>query len=281
MTMTDRTPTSLRTLALAAIFAGVALSCLIPDRDIQVVPLDPCGELWRAHTSGAYGFNAVGQQTNIVDEDDNQLGKDYCLDPAQAAQMLDQTSDLYAEVYHYIVDTCRDRAYEMGLVDSHDTCVSHANVAYVEPCYREDLDCSAGETGADGETSGGEDPGLDDLDLAYEIQLDGAEYLVSQHLIDVALTDTAGLLADGTRATLVVDPDGLAYGFEIGGVAPSNLGHALGLQNGDVITEVAGLPTAGYEDLIALANTLWSAKAVAVAVLRGGEDLTLRYRRSD
>ena len=107
----------------------------------------------------------------------------------------------------------------------------------------------------------------------------GGEYVVSDLLIATAISDPVGLANDGTTAKQVVDARGAPYGFEIAGVISTNIGGVLGLQNGDVVTDVGGQPTATYQDLLDTAAILLEASRVSVEVTRGDSVMTLTYRR--
>jgi membrane-associated protease RseP (regulator of RpoE activity) len=105
------------------------------------------------------------------------------------------------------------------------------------------------------------------------------QYVISQLLIDTALADPVGVGNDGTTAAQVRGITGNPYGFEIDGVTSTNLGGVLGLQNGDIITEVSNQPTETYDDLLDVAAILLSASTATVELIRGTASVTLIYQR--
>ncbi|KIG16013.1 hypothetical protein DB30_05067 [Enhygromyxa salina] len=121
--------------------------------------------------------------------------------------------------------------------------------------------------------------GFDGLDLKAEVQFLDGEFVVSELLIATALTDAKGVTEDGTYAVQLSDTLGTPYGFEIDGVSAGNLGDVLGLRDGDVIVEIAGLPTASHADLLAVAATLFNSDRASMVIERGGSPFIQRYRR--
>ena len=188
-----------------AVAVAAVVACIIPDKDIQVI-IDDCGEEWAASTAGAQGRNGIGEWDPIKTEDDDWIARQYCLTPAQGAELTDTNSALYIEMWDYIVFLCEERATELGLADP--TCADEATIAYVDTCPNSG-DCGGDETGDGGAETGGEDPPkLDGLDLTQEVELENGTYIVSASLIEAALDDPVGLMEDGTTAEQVLDATG-------------------------------------------------------------------------
>ena len=153
-------------LGAVGLMTTVASACLIPDRDIVVIFTDPCGEEWSAQTVGAKGYNGVGLTDPIQTEDEKWITKSYCLNAGRAEQMADPTSDLAAEALSDIAHICQERAYEMGLADSDDTCITTADIAYIGTCMHPPAGCDGGTgdggtgDGGTGDGGTGDDPGV-------------------------------------------------------------------------------------------------------------------------
>lgn len=266
----------------------IGLGCIFPDYGIVVGAR--CGEEWGAQTVGAYGYDAADSKVWIKTQSGDWVTWKVCLTEAAAVQMADVESELAAEFLFIAQDQCLQRAFELGLTDTDQTCTTTADIVYFGECL---LDyCEAAETGGndevdDGETGGSEDTeetegdlgSLSELDIDQEVALINGEYVISQLLIETALGDPIGIYDDGTRAKQVFDVTGNPYGFEISGVTTGNLGDALGFQNGDIITRVNGEPTQTLEDLMTVMEDLLEANTASVTVLRGSSVLTLNYRR--
>jgi hypothetical protein len=254
----------------------MASACIIPDKDIVVI-VDNCGEEWLASTPNASGYNGLDEEKDIQTVDEHWVATTYCLTPAQGDQLEDWDSILYAETLNDIILKCKARAYDMGL--GNDNCYDVATIVYVGTCTNSGgcNDEGAGEETAATET--GEHPNFGDLDLTEEVTLVRGQYVISQWLIDTALADPVGVGNDGTTVTQVRDMTGNPYGFKIYGVTSTNLGGVLGLQNGDIITEVSNQPTATYDDLLDVAAIVLSASTATVELTRGTVSVTLTYRR--
>ncbi len=278
-------------LALVLAFGLPVGGCIIPDKGIVVFVPDPCGEQWAAQAVGAIGYNGLEDEADIKDADNHWLSKKYCFTPAQAEQLTDPQSELYQSMLNDIIEICHERAIELTLGD--DNCAEVADVVFLGGCSPAEGCPSEGddEVGTedtetdetDTEETGTDDgPGVGDfsaLDLTDEVDYVAGEYVVSQLLIDTALADPVGLSNDGTIAKQVFDSTAAPYGFEIDGVGVDNLGDVLGLQNGDIVTEINGMPTRTYDELVLVTLRLLSANTATVLVERGSSSVTLVYRR--
>lgn len=262
---------------------GVALSCIIPDRDIIVVVTDPCGEEYAVQTVGAYGYNIHGVTVDIKTEGGEWLSTSYCLNAEQAEQFVDPTSELASDALYDIVLRCQQRAFEMGIADLDYSCTTTADIAYIGQCQQPPAGCSEPDSGTGGAEGGGEtteaSAQLWTLDLQAEVSIVDGETVVSDALISAALADPVGLLEDGTTATQVSDARGTPRGFEITGVHADNLGGVLGLRDGDVIVAINGQATATLDDLLALGLILLEVERTSVLIERGEDTIELRYRR--
>lgn len=278
--------TTLSILSLACA-AGVA-ACIIPDREIQVVVKNPCGEEWAAQTPGAYGYDGSSAKIYITTDNDAWISEHYCLNHADGVEAADIYSDLAADMLSHVVLTCQERAANLGLVDIDNTCISTADVVYIGKCQHPKGGCedppsetgdeTAGETGGtDGTTGGFAEFGS--LDLHAEIRFSRGEYLISDRLIAAAIDDPMGLAFDGTSLELSVDALGDARGFRVSGISRDNLGGLLGLRDGDVVFEIGGQPTLSFEQLIDAAAQALERDSVGVLIERDGSIVSLRYRR--
>lgn len=207
------------------------------------------------------------------------------MNPDKDALLADPSSWFYHEVLDDIIIECESRAAAMLL--GNPDCDQVATIAYVGECAITAEKCwgTGGDDDADGgaETgsmeTGGTEPKLSDLDISDEVALRTSGYVVSQLLIDTVLADPVGVSNDGTTAVQVLDVTGSPYGFEIDGVTSTNLGGALGFQNGDIVTSVSGQSTQTYSDLLKVVSILLSANSTSVSVLRGTSSTTLHYQR--
>ena len=273
----------------AATFSVLGASCIIPDTDIVVKIADPCGEQWTVQTVGAYGYTAVGQVRDIKNDKEDWLSKTYCFNAADSKFLEDPTSTLANNLLTDIVADCEARAYELGILDTDQTCVTKANLAWVGPCESPMGGCvEPPEDSGNDEAEGGSDstdssdtsaPDFTALDLTTLVHVEAGEYVVSQTLIDAGLADLVGVGLDGTLATQVKDQQGIVRGFELSGIADDNLGAVLGWENGDVIVEVAGVAVVGLDELLLVATILLEADATTVVLERRGEIVELVYRR--
>lgn len=265
---------------LGALALGVAAACIIPDKGIVII-VEDCGHEWTASTPGAQGTNGLGGLNYIKTESNQWIAKRYCVNPEKDALLADSNSWFYHEVLDDIIATCESRA--TALLLGNPNCDQVATIAYVGECPITAEACWPGtDDDADGGAeTGGETSGADfgALDLTQEVSVVQGQYVISQLLIDTALADPIGVSNDGTTASQVLDPTGSPYGFEISGVTSTNLGGVLGLQNGDIITEVSNQPTATYDDLLELASILLSANTATVELDRGSTSVTLVYQR--
>jgi hypothetical protein len=266
-------------VATGGVLSFAVAACIFPDKDIQVIVTDKCGERWVASTVGAKGTNGIGQWVDIKTDDDEWLSTSFCVTKATGLLLQDIGSNYYGDTLFAAIAKCEDRAYEMGL--GNNTCSSVATVSYVETCAPTARCEESTETGEGGDSGGetGEHPDFGSLDLTGEVALMRGIYVVSQLLIDTAIADPLGVSNDGTTATQLLDSTGTPYGFEIDGVTSTNLGGVLGLQNGDVVTEVSGYPTATYDDLLDVAGFLLSTNSATLELQRGTSIVVLTYSR--
>lgn len=270
--------------------AAVIGACIIPDREIQVVVTNPCGEEWAAQTVGAYGYRLDGKVEYIKTDGGDWISEHYCFNHADAIGLLDLiNSELAADMISHVILTCQARGAELGLADTDQTCATLANIAYVGECQHPKGGCedppaetggdeTSGETGDDGTTGGFAE--FSDLDLDAEITFARGETLISNRLIDAALADPIGLAFDGTSLELRIDATGDPQGFEISGITRGNLGARLGLQNGDLLTDIDGRPTLSFEQLLDAAAHALSQEHITALILRDDEPISLRYRRN-
>ncbi|MCA9680636.1 MAG: hypothetical protein KC457_00445 [Myxococcales bacterium] len=274
----------------AATFSVLGASCIIPDTDIVVKIADPCGEQWTVQTVGAYGYTAVGQVRDIKNDKEDWLSKTYCFNAADSKLLEDPTSDLADSLLADIVMDCEARAYELGILDTDQTCITTANLAWVGPCESPMGGCmDAPEDSGNDEAEGGTDstgtdtsaPDFTALDLTTLVHVENGETVVSQTLIDTGLADLVGVGLDGTLATLVKDEQGVVRGFELSGIGDDNLGAVLGWENGDVIVKVAGVEVGSFDDLLLVAALLLEANEATVVLERRGAVMELVYRRGD
>lgn len=279
--------------ALLLSIAGLAAvigACIIPDREIQVVVTNPCGEEWAAQTVGAYGYDLDGEKQYIKTDGGDWISEHYCFNHADAIGLLDLiNSELAADIISHVILTCQARGAELGLADTDQTCATLANIAYVGECQHPKGGCedppaetggdeTSGETGDDGTTGGFAE--FSDLDLGAEITFSRGETLISNRLIDTALADPIGLAFDGTSLELRIDATGDPQGFEISGITRGNLGARLGLQDGDMLISIDGRPTLSFEQLLDAAAHALSQEHITALILRDGEPISLRYRRN-
>ncbi len=259
-------------------------SCIIPDTDIQVVIADPCGEEWVAQTTGAYGYNGLGQKKDIINPADEWITKRYCVTPEQGLELSDSTTDLATDYIADIAALCQIRAIELEIGDNDGTCASTAQLTYTGECSPND---GCGETNGDDEvgttesttTTGSGVAEFESLDLSAEVNFENGEYMVSRNLIEAAMADLVGISNDGTLATLAEDSLGSPTGFRMSGITSVNLGGVLGLQNGDVITSVSGHSVTTYSDLSDVMTILVSADSTTLTLKRGSMTVTLYYAR--
>lgn len=274
----------LLTLSLGAVVVG---ACIIPDREIQVVVKNPCGEEWAAQTVGAYGYADDGSRQPIKTDGGEWISEHYCLNHADGAEAADIYSDLAADMLSNVILTCQARSAALGLLDLDDTCAATADVVYIGKCQHPKGGCEdpPAETGDEtgGDTGGTDTTGgfaeFGDLDLQAEIGFSRGEYLISEHLIATALADPIGLTQDGTALELIVDAVGDPQGFAITGVQRGNLGGLLGLQNGDLLIDIGGQPTLSFEQLLDATARALAQNHLTVLVVRDGSPISLRYRR--
>ncbi|WP_106093212.1 hypothetical protein [Enhygromyxa salina] len=134
---------------------------------------------------------------------------------------------------------------------------------------------ATGDTGD--ETTGDDSPFVAPADLVACI---GDTCEIRQALIDQVLTaDSSTFAADGTYLIPHTATSDQQDGWEVAGVVSGNLGHALGFENGDVITEVAGEPVDSWAAVVDVANEALHAQRVELVLVRDNVVHTRSYVR--
>jgi len=70
---------------------------------------------------------------------------------------------------------------------------------------------------------------------------------------------------------------GAQEGFIISDIKPDSLYQKLGLQNGDIITEVNGKHMQSADDLLQMVNIMQSGGSIALSLKRNGKAETINY----
>ncbi|WP_146157952.1 hypothetical protein [Enhygromyxa salina] len=136
-------------------------------------------------------------------------------------------------------------------------------------------DETTGETGD--ETTGDDAPLLTPSEFVTCVR-DSCE--VEQALIDqVLVADSSTFAADGTYLTPHMAASGEQDGWAFAGIVRGNLGDALGFENGDVVTEVAGEPVDSWAVVIDVANEALHAERVELVFVRDNVVHTRTYVR--
>lgn len=70
---------------------------------------------------------------------------------------------------------------------------------------------------------------------------------------------------------------GVQQGFVVSNIVPGSLYQKLGLQNGDVVTDVNGKKLESADDILQLVNVMQSGGSVSVNLMRNGQNETINY----
>ena len=242
--------------------------------------LKKCGETWAVTTAGATGEHLnSGERIAIRTHDDKPVTASRCLAPMHAAQIEDPNSLVYTALRADALLACQARADVLQLVD--DDCEDHLSPpSYVSSCLVHKNECDGGgETGGEtGDAAPAAPNGFKRVKAL--VHCDGDTCTVDQALIDAVLdADAATFAADGTVLSPHRDSTGRQDGWELGGITRSNLGAALGFENGDVVTRVGDEPVDGWATVVRVANAALHANAVTLEFTRGGRRQERRFVR--
>ena len=100
--------------------------------------------------------------------------------------------------------------------------------------------------------------------------------LISRALFDRSIDDVAGLSRLG-RAVLHAEPDGTLDGYRLSAIRHGTLADQLGLENGDIVRSVAGVPLGSLADGVTAYERTRSLGAFCVGLTRSGEARELCY----
>lgn len=265
----------------ALMLAATVLSgCLGPNPLL----LKECDTKWIVVAQGAQGETLRGDLHDI-ESDGQWVSETTCYNDAQSANALDPASAEYQALQNAALAACQVKAVQLGLVN--DTCAeSLTPPVSIGPCTLAEAEClPSGETGETGETGEPGETGEtgDDGGFIYPAGLvicEGDACAVKQDLIDQVLqAGPSAFEADGTTLAPHLSATGAQDGWEFGGISTGNLGAALGFENGDVVTEVAGEPVDSWSAVVDAANAALHAEYVDVVFIRDNEVLTRRYSR--
>jgi len=109
--------------------------------------------------------------------------------------------------------------------------------------------------------------------VSYDAETDTQE--IDRELVLAVLEDPNLLLLDRTRVEWQGDR------FELQRVAEGDLAAELGVQDGDVLSEINGYPLSSMEEVVKAYDALREESSLAVAVMRGDATLVLTYRIVD
>ncbi|NVB41255.1 hypothetical protein G6O69_25675 [Pseudenhygromyxa sp. WMMC2535] len=134
-----------------------------------------------------------------------------------------------------------------------------------------------------GDDEAGEDEGGDDGEGLQElagVTCNDAVCTVPEALIESLLYASADTLsADGTLLSAHYTSLGSQDGWEVSGVVAGNLGDVLGLQNGDVITEIDGEVVDSLDAALAVGSLVVYAESVDLGIVRSGQLIQRTYER--
>jgi general secretion pathway protein C len=112
------------------------------------------------------------------------------------------------------------------------------------------------------------------LDQAIR-RLDDTRYAVDKGLYDTVMADKRHLLASAKAVPAA--QDGKVVGFRLFMVRPGSLLARLGLQNGDVVGSVAGLPLTTIDELKKAFAALKTAPRVTITLTRKDVPMSLEW----
>ena len=102
------------------------------------------------------------------------------------------------------------------------------------------------------------------------------EYSVDRSIL-ITAAENPDLATGSARVTPARD-GGTTIGFRLFGVRPDSLAGHLGLQAGDVVAEINGVPLDNMQNLMRVWGLVRQAETIEAVVFRRGGALTLRYR---
>lgn len=112
-------------------------------------------------------------------------------------------------------------------------------------------------------------------DWARDIVCRGTRCVLKNGVLDRVLADQDQLLRSVRLVPMRVD--GQQRGYKLFAIRPGSVCAALGLQNGDVVEQLAGEPLNSPENALTAYSKLRSQPSIPVAILRRGTPLTLTY----
>lgn len=103
----------------------------------------------------------------------------------------------------------------------------------------------------------------------------GSGVVISKQEVTESLGDLKSIMSQA-----VVRPylnEGVQQGFIVSNIVPGSLYQRLGLQNGDVITDVNSKKLEGADDILQLVNVMQAGGSVSVNLMRNGKHETINY----
>ena len=123
------------------------------------------------------------------------------------------------------------------------------------------------------------DASVEDLTAAFQQRITPAgvmHWRIDRQAFDLLFLRDGALLAGSCRM-VPEQVDGSIVGMRVFGVRPSGIAGQLGLQNGDRLETVNGLPLVRPDQALAIYLALQNTTQVEVGVVRGGKPMTLKY----
>lgn len=118
---------------------------------------------------------------------------------------------------------------------------------------------------------------LTNFDQAIQ-KVSNASYIIDPHAFGT-LVESLGQFIEVLDLTAALKK-GKSFGIRVGSLAPSSLGVALGLESGDIIRTINGMPTATTQQRREIYNTLIQlplGASIEVTLIRAGTPLTIHY----
>lgn len=106
-------------------------------------------------------------------------------------------------------------------------------------------------------------------------QLGNNDYQVDRAAVDSSMQNLGQLFTQMRAIPNIVD--GKSSGFQLSEIQPGSLFQQMGLQNGDVITTVAGQDISDPTKALEMLSMLRNRQSISVGVVRGGRSLELNY----
>lgn len=256
------------TTVMCFLIAVAGSSCLMDN------PAALCGEKWAAQTVDATGKDGAGA-TVLIKKNGQWMEGSVCLTESAAAGAGDPMDASYQAVQNAAISACETQAANLNLGPP-ITCSSNVGTPfYKESCVMALDECNP-SMGTD--TGGSETGGSNGFaDLGTRVVCLRGTCDVAQSLIDEVLgASDAQLSGDGTEieAHFVA---GQQDGYQINSAPSGSVAEALGFQDGDVATKVAGLTIDSSADLIDAANLALHANSVVVEYVRSGTTSTTTF----